>query len=71
MNKKIATSIRAGIFCAGICSAMSFFINYTLVPMPVSELSNALHHAITGFMGGFMGGFIGLLLYFRISGSNK
>jgi hypothetical protein len=71
MNKKIATSIRAGIFCAGICSAMSFFINYALVPMPVSELSNALHHAITGFMGGFMGGFIGLLLYFRISGSNK
>ena len=71
MNKKVATSIKVGIFSAGIGSAMSFFINYALVPMPVSELSNAIHNGISGFMGGFMGGFIGLLLYFRISGSNK
>jgi ABC-type uncharacterized transport system permease subunit len=71
MNKKIATSIKVGIFSACIGSTMSFFINYALVPMPVSELSNAIHNGISGFMSGFMGGFIGLLLYFRISGSNK
>ena len=71
MSKRIATSIKIGIFTACMGSTVSFFINYALVPMPVSELSNALHHAISGFMGGFMGGFVGLLLYTRISGSNK
>jgi hypothetical protein len=71
MNKKIATSIKAGIFSACLGSIVSFSINYALVPMPVSVLSNALHHAISGFMSGFVGGFTGLLLYTRISGSNK
>jgi hypothetical protein len=42
---------------------MSFLINY-FMPLPPTQLMNAINHAITGLISGFMGGFMGVLMYF-------
>lgn len=33
----------------------SFVINYFFIPVPTSELSNAIGNAVSGFMSGLMG----------------
>ena len=51
-------------FIAGIASAaISFLLNYYLLPFPATLLDNAIGHGIGGFMCGFISAFMGLLIY--------
>ncbi len=67
MNKDTMSSIKAGIIGAAMGLIFSFLVNYFLMPVPVSEASNATGNGISGFISGFMGGFMGLRMHLKTS----
>ena len=63
MRENIIELLRSG-FIAGIASAaISFLLNYYLLPFPVTLLDNAIGHGIGGFMCGFISAFVGVLIF--------
>lgn len=45
--------------------AVSFLLNYFVIPMPDSVIGVALGNAISGLISGFLGGFLGIVFYLR------
>ena len=58
------------IFITGVIGGLmgliiSFSINFFLIPLPETVLTNASGNGISGLISGFMGGFIGLMMYLK------
>jgi hypothetical protein len=63
MRENIIELLRSG-FIAGVASAaISFLLNYYLLPFPATLLDNAIGHGIGGFICGFISAFMGVLIY--------
>ena len=45
--------------------ALSFLVNYFLVPFPEGAIENAVNNGISGSISGFMSGFMGLFMYLK------
>lgn len=67
MNKNLANSIKAGVIGAGMGFYHEFLINYVLIPVPISGMSNPIGNGLSGLLSGFMG----LFMYLRASESNE
>ena len=63
MKENIGELLRSG-FIAGIASAaISFLLNYYLLPFPVTLLDNAIGHGVGGFICGFISAAMGVLIF--------
>lgn len=61
MREPIKTGIIGGI----IGLVMSMTVNYFFVPIPLTEMGNALGNGMSGLVSGFLSGCLGLSLYLR------
>lgn len=64
MSSDAVYSVKIGIVGGVIGFGMSFLVNYFL-PVPTTEISNAMGNGISGLASGFMAGFMGLLIHLK------
>lgn len=65
MSSDAVYSVKIGIIGGVIGFGMSFLVNYFLLPIPATEMSNAIGNGISGLASGFMAGFMGLLIHLK------
>ena len=63
MRENIIELVKSGFMAGIVSAAISFLLNYYLLPFPATLLDNAIGHGIGGFMCGFISAFAGLLIY--------
>ena len=63
MQENIIELLKSGFIAGIVSAAMSFLLNYYLLPFPATLLDNAIGHGIGGFMCGFVSAVMGLLIY--------
>ena len=63
MRDNIVELLKSGFIAGIVSAAISFLLNYYLLPFPATLLDNAIGHSIGGFMCGFISAFMGLLIY--------
>lgn len=65
MSGNVGYSVKAGIIGGLIGFGAGFLVNYFLLPVPDTEMFNAIGNGISGLLSGFMGGFMGLLVHLK------
>lgn len=65
MSGNVGHSVKAGVIGALMGFALSFLVNYFLLPMPETGVANAIGNGISGLISGFMGGFMGLFMHLK------
>ena len=63
MKQGIYELIKSGFIVGALSSAISFLMNYYLLPFPANMLDNAIGHGIGGFICGFISAFVGVLIF--------
>lgn len=63
MRENIGELFKSGFIAGVVSAAISFLLNYYLLPFPATPLDNAIGHGIGGFMCGFISAFVGLSIY--------
>jgi hypothetical protein len=63
MRENIRELLKSGFIAGIVSAAISFLLNYYLLPFPATLLDDAIGHGIGGFMCGFISAFMGLLIY--------
>jgi hypothetical protein len=63
MRENISDLLKSGFIAGLVSAAISFLLNYYLLPFPATPLDNAIGHSIGGFMCGFISAFMGILIY--------
>ena len=61
----MSDAVKAGLIGGFMGLAVSFLLNYFVIPMPDSVIGVALGNAISGLISGFLGGFLGIVFYLR------
>ena len=67
MTTNSKEALMAGVIGAIGGLALSFLVNYFLVPFPEGAMENAINNGISGSISGFMSGFMGLFMYLKKS----
>jgi len=63
MRGNIIELFKSGFMAGIVSAAISFLLNYYLLPFPATLLDNAVGHGIGGFACGFISAFMGVLIY--------
>ena len=63
MRGNIIELLKGGFITGIVSAAISFLLNYYLLPFPGTLLDNAVGHGISGFMCGFLSASIGISIY--------
>lgn len=63
MKQDIRELLKSGFIAGTASAAISFLLNYYLLPFPATTLDNAIGHGIGGFICGFISAFMGVLIF--------
>lgn len=71
MREKMCELLKSGLIAGTASAAISFLLNYYLLPFPVTTLDNAIGHGVGGFFCGFISAFVGVLIFMLQHRMNK
>lgn len=63
MRRKMFELLKGGLIAGIASAAISFLLNFYLLPFPATTLDNAIGHGIGGFFCGFISAFVGVMIF--------